>query len=70
MQGETEIERQARQVGGLRNELPKNVVQPFAPRAKKKARKRDFLIHVQVPEEQEFALNFKRPGRPKRQRTE
>ena len=69
LQGETEIERQARQVGGLRNELPKNIVQPFAPRAKKKP-KRDYFLHLQVPEEEEFALNFRRPGRPKRQKTD
>lgn len=60
--GETELQRQARQVGGLQHELPQNVVQPFGPESR--AAKRKFFLALQVPEEQEFALNFKRPGRP------
>ena len=64
--GETELQRQARQVGGLQHELPQNVVQPFGPesRVPKANKKRKFFLSLQVPEEQEFALNFKRPGRP------
>ena len=67
-QGETELQRQARQVG-LEHELPQNAVQPFGPESKKKVgKKRNYFLQLQIPEEQEFSLNFKRPGRPKKQR--
>ena len=62
--GETELQRQARQFGGLQHELPQNVVQPFGPQSRAANKKRKIFLQLQVPEEQEFAINFKRPGRP------
>ena len=62
--GETEMERQGRQIGGLRNELPQNVAQPFAG-----LERGVWFNGVPDPQQQEFALNFRGPGRPKKQRT-
>lgn len=67
--GET-LQRQARQVSGLRHELPQAVAQPFAPQ-KRKEPNRVNLFNLEKPmglfEPKEFALNFRRPGRPKNQ---